>query len=264
MLLIKDGRNYKMVEVNSKVRLVDHTKNPENIIAEMARLCYADDEKVKSLFNGSLNGVEDSRMINTLAKMRHFSPFEHAKWTFEIEGVSRALTHQLVRHRLASYSQRSQRYVNQKNFEFIIPPAVKQAGMSERYTEMMETIGGFYEEISEALENRLGLNGEERNQDARYVLPNACETKIGVTMNARELIEVFFAERLCNRSQWEIRGLAHEMLKLSYPTAPNVFSHTGPACYSEGKCFQGTKSCGKAEEVRSYFKKLKEDYKQAL
>jgi thymidylate synthase (FAD) len=250
-----------MPEAKSKVRLIDYTQNPEHTIATMARLCYADNEKVKELFNGRIDSVDDSKMIKMLAKMKHLSPFEHASWIFELEGISRAMTHQLVRHRVASYSQRSQRYVEQKNFDFIIPPTIKKAGLQDRYEEMMKTMGDFYEELFKGLEERIGLEGEEINQDARYVLPNACETKIGVTMNARELLHVF-QERLCNRAQWEIREVFYEMFSLAYPTAPNVFEMAGPSCYSEKKCFQGRKSCGRAEEVKFKLDSLKKGDKK--
>ncbi|MDP1728658.1 MAG: FAD-dependent thymidylate synthase [archaeon] len=239
-----------------KVKLVTYTPNPEHVIADMARLCYADDEEVSKLFKEDINSIDDVRMLKILVNMRHLSPLEHASWTFEIEGVSRALTHQLVRHRLASYSQRSQRYVEQKNFDFVIPHTIKEAGMENRYKEMMGVIGDFYEELTSGLEKNLGLRGEARNQDARYVLPNACETKIGISANAREFLHIF-GERTCNRAQWEIRGVMHQMLELAYPTAPNLFCYAGPACVVDGKCHQGKKSCGKAEEVKRYFESFK-------
>lgn len=246
-----------MAQVKPRVRLITHTPNPEHVIAEMARLCYASDEDVAKLFTENINSLDDARLIKMLVNMRHLSPLEHASWTFELEGISRALTHQLVRHRLVSYSQRSQRYVEQRNFDYIIPPSIEQAGLTDSYRKMMETIGGFYEELAAGLEKNLGLTGEARNQDARYVLPNACETKIGVTANAREFLHMF-GERTCNRAQWEIRGVMHEMLKLAYPTAPNIFAYAGPSCVREGKCHQGKKTCGKAEEVKDYFAGLKE------
>lgn len=246
-----------MAEVKPKVTLITYTPNPEHTIAEFARLCYAKDKDVSKLFKGDINSIDDSNTIKMLVSMRHLSPLEHASWSFELEGVSRALTHQLVRHRLVSYSQRSQRYVEQKNFDFIMPPTIEKAGMAERYKEMMNIIGGFYEELSRGIEEKLGLKGEARNQDARYVLPNACETKIGVTANARQFLHIF-EERTCNRAQWEIRGVMYEMLELAYPTAPTIFSYAGPPCVTEGKCHQGKKSCGNTEEVRTYFEKLRE------
>lgn len=242
-----------MTEVKLKVQLITYTPNPEHIISEMARLCYAEDEKVARLFKGNIDLMDDAKMIKTLAKMRHFSPFEHANWTFLIEGVSRALTHQLVRHRHLAISQRSQRYVNQKNFDYIIPETIKKAGLEEKYNTMMVNIGEFYTELENGL-GKIGLEGELRNQDSRYVLPNACETKIGITSNARELLHIF-QERLCNRAQWEIRYLSEKMLDLAYPTAPAIFELAGPTCYGEGKCYQGKKTCGRMQEVVEHFKK---------
>lgn len=252
-----------MGEVGLSVKLLDYTKDAEKIVADAARVCYASDERVKGLFGEETSKEEDARLIKMLAKMGHFSPFEHAKWTFFIEGVSRALTHQLVRHRVASYSQRSQRYVSfeKDEFDYVVPDSIKEAGMSERYHEMMNIVAEFYRELSSGLEEKLGLGGEDLFQDARYILPNACETKIVVTMNARELIQVFFKERLCNRAQWEIRNLAKKMLELCYPTAPNIFSFAGPECYVNGRCAQGKKSCGKMKEMQEYFRSFGETFK---
>jgi thymidylate synthase (FAD) len=245
-----------MGAVKPIVKLVDYTSNPENLIADMARLCYADDEKVKSLFQGNIDSVDDARMIRVLAKNRHLSPFGHAKWTFELEGISRTLTPQLVRHRMASYSQRSQRYVAHADFDFIIPTSIEDIGRSDEFSKDMKVIGDMYGKWRGILTEEAGLTGENNNQDARYVLPNACETKIGVTMNAGELLKSFFHERLCNRAQWEIRGVAKEMLELAYPTAPNIFKYAGPSCYTEDKCYQGKKTCGRRNETVDYFTNL--------
>lgn len=243
------------METKLKVQLITYTPNPEHVIAEMARLCYADDKKINALFKEDIDSDDDAKMIKTLAKMKHLSPFEHANWTFLIEGVSRSLTHQLVRHRHLAISQRSQRYVSHGNFDYVTPETVKKAGLEERYSSMMVNIGEFYDELAIGLE-KIGLEGELRNQDARYILPNACETKIGITSNGRELLHIF-QERLCNRAQWEIRALSEEMLRLVYPTAPAVFKLAGPSCYSDGKCYQGKKTCGKMLEVVEHFKNFK-------
>ena len=149
--------------------------------------------------------------------MGHMSPLEHVSFNFGIEGISRVCSHQLVRHRLASYSQQSQRYVGEhsedlrgeKTFDFIIPPAIVKAGKKEWFEGKMRNIQQWYDELIEAL----GNSGEKSNEDARFILPNAAETKIIVTMNARELLH-FFSVRCCNRAQWEIRDLATEMLKI--------------------------------------------------
>lgn len=250
-----------MKEAKLEVRLISHTPNPEHLIADAARLCYADDEQVEKLFDKKIESIDDARMIKILVQMQHMSPLEHASYSFFVRGVSRAMTHQLVRHRIASYSQRSQRYVTHKDFEFIIPHTIKEAGMTAKYTEMMKQIGKFYEELSDGLEEELALKGEARNQDARYILPNSCETKIIMTMNARELLH-FFHERLCNRAQWEIREASEKMLELAYPTAPNIFSYAGPACVSEGKCYQRKKGCGFPDDKKEYFQNLKEIHNQ--
>jgi len=246
-----------MAEKKSEVRLISYTPNPEHLIADNARVCYAEDEDLQKIFSSQakIDSIDDGRMIKIITSMNHLSPIEHASYNFFIEGVSRAMTHQLVRHRLASYSQRSQRYVNHAKFGFIIPPSIKEAGLENRYVEIMEQIGEFHKEIAKGLEEKLGLKGESKNQDSRYILPNACETKIGMTMNARELLH-FFSERLCNRAQWEIREVAEKMLKLVYPTAPNIFLNVGPACIGS-KCLQGKKTCGKAIEKKEYLQNLK-------
>jgi thymidylate synthase (FAD) len=160
--------------------------------------------------------------------------------------VSRALTHQLVRHRIASYSQQSQRYVTMKNFPYVTPPGLllqkQRAELLGRYQAMMNNLGQLYEEMLQA-----GVAAE----DARYILPNACETKIVVTMNARELLH-FFRLRCCNRAQWEIHGLADEVLRLAKEKAPTIFEHAGPGCLAGG-CPEGKMSCGLTTEVREKY-----------
>jgi len=251
------GNLEKMAQTKPRVRLLAYTPEPEKLVAHAARLCYAKDEAVKKMFEENIDNVSDSEFIRKLAEMRHLSPFEHPSWSFLIEGVSRAMTHQLVRHRVASHSQRSQRYVSHKDFDYVIPETICQSPRAlEKFEQTMVVLGEAYEGISKMLEEDLGLKGEARNQDARYVLPNACETKILTTMNGRELVDVFFPERMCNRAQWEIRGVARQMFELAQPTAPNMFSYAGPACYTEGRCNQGEKCCGKAGEIKAYFEKF--------
>lgn len=236
-----------MKEVFPSVSLIEHTNNPEKVIANAARLCYADDSDVRHILDTENSNKDDSRLVEMLIKMGHLSPLEHASFSFLIEGVSRAMTHQLVRHRIASYSQRSQRYVKHEGFDFVIPDSIKKAGLEADYLEMMQQSANNYSLLNKELAKRLGKKGEEVNQDARYVLPNACESKIITTMNARSLLH-FFEERLCHRAQWEIRDVAEQMLEKSYEVAPNIFTYAGPACYN-GKCRQGKKSCGKSEEI---------------
>lgn len=251
-----------MPKVNPKVKLVNYTKNPEKLIADSARLCYAsNEENIANLFNDNkIDPKDDARMVRFLSSNRHLSPLEHASFNFYIEGVSRALTHQLVRHRIASYSQRSQRYVSHQDFDYIIPPSFLEANLEEDYVNVMESINKSYKDLSEKLNKKLNLSSEELNQDARYILPNACETKILVTMNSRSLLN-FFSERLCNRSQWEIRTTANKMRDLVLPIAPNLFSPSGPKCYSQGKCYEGKYGCGKSKEVKEFFSKKSPTYK---
>jgi thymidylate synthase (FAD) len=242
-----------MGEVTQKVVLLRHTEQPEQVVALAAKLCYSP-ATIGDLL-GRIQEKEQQAFVQRLAEMGHHSPLEHASFTFAIEGISRATTHQLVRHRIASYSQQSQRYVGERSaagglFDFIVPPSVIAAGRGEWFAERMAEIQGWYNELVEALGNK----GESSNEDARFLLPNAAETKIIVTMNARELRH-FFAVRCCRRAQWEIRAMATEMLRLAAECAPALFAGAGPGCL-EGACPEGKMTCGRAEETRAEFRKL--------
>jgi len=238
-----------MEPVTAKVTLVRHTQDAHQLLAAAAKLCYAADTE------GLLAQDEPAarRFVRMLRDVGHLSPIEHATFTFLIEGVSRAMTHQLVRHRLASYSQRSQRYVGHGDFDYVIPPQLEGKTIEadgeavdavEYFRRTMALIAERYRRLNEAL----GATGEASNQDARYVLPNACETKIFVTMNARELLH-FFAERLCLRAQWEIRGVAEQMLDQVREHLPGVFNGVGPKCIDLGRCPEGERTCGRYREV---------------
>lgn len=240
--------------VEPRVRLVQHTERPDEAIAAAARLCYA--ESTEGLLEAG--AAEDAAaLVRRLNAMGHHSPLEHASFTLYLEGVSRALTHQLVRHRIASYSQRSQRYVAHDRFDYVIPPqlqgrTVEVDGREVDAVDYFEQTMGMIAERYAALNDALGRTGESSNEDARYVLPNACETKIFVTMNARELLH-FFAERLCQRAQWEIRRVAEMMLERVRPVAPAAFQGASPKCVRLGGCPEGKMSCGRyAEMVRRY------------
>lgn len=241
------------METTVKVLLLSHTPNPEAIIAMAARLCYSPSD-IESLKQKTA-ARDQKGFVEKLMKMGHMSPIEHASFTFAVEGISRACSHQLVRHRLASYSQQSQRYVSEEaGFDFVIPQAIKGDVELENYfIEFMAKAQKAYNRIVKKL-NKKGITGEAANQDARFVLPNAAETKIMITMNARELLH-FFRQRCCNRAQWEIRAMAIEILKLVSGIAPTVFAGSGPGCVS-GPCPEGEYTCGKAVEVRERFKKL--------
>lgn len=240
-----------------KVRLIEHTPNPERVIASAAKLCYSA-VGVDQILD-DLTEENTEKFLNMLMSYGHESPVEHVSFTFAIEGVSRSLTHQLVRHRIASYSQQSQRYVKLAQFEYIIPPEIEKDEEAKRiFMEAMEQCQKSYDDLVEILKNKYlaqGLNaiGAEKKaiEDARYVFPNACETKIVVTMNARSLMN-FFRHRCCNRAQWEIRTLAEEMLAQVKNVAPSLFRYCGPGCV-KGPCPEGKMTCGKIEEVRAKY-----------
>ena len=255
-----------------KVDLITHTPNPEQTIATAAKLCYSPSD-IDALRDG-LTPEKSAEFVDKLMSMGHESPIEHVSFTFAIEGISRACSHQLVRHRIASYSQQSQRYVNMNNFEYVTPPSIESnATIKKLYDQKMEEITEAYRLIDHLLEihfeNQLVANGEDSktahqkakklaNEDARFLLPKACETKIIVTMNARSLYN-FFAHRCCNRAQWEIREVAEQMYKIVYSIAPTLFSHAGASCVVEGKCPEGKMTCGKVKEMRERYNKIRKD-----
>ncbi len=216
-----------------QVELLYHTPDPERAIATAARLCYAPvgaSELMETMPEERVRSV-----LSTIMASGHFSTLEHASYTFAIDGVSRALTHQLVRHRLASFNQQSQRYVKFKDGIEVVKPGSVTASpeASAVFDEAMAAAEQAYASLME-----LGIPAE----DARFVLPNAAETKIVVTMNVRELLH-FFELRCCNRAQWEIRELALKMLQLVKPTAPYVFMDAGASCV-RGTCPEGKMTCG--------------------
>jgi len=227
-----------------KVALLRHTPEPEKTVAMAARLCYSAssvrelEEKVAA---GSLE-----KFLGKILKLGHLSVLEHASFTFGVEGISRATSHQLVRHRLASYSQQSQRYVTATAPEYVIPHSI--AADPEKRKRFEREIKRAYSLYSELVEE--GVPAE----DARYLLPNAACTKIIITMNARELLH-FFSLRCCERAQWEIRGMATEMLRLAKGAAPFIFRDSGPSCV-RGRCVEGEMTCGKPKEIKEKFKSL--------
>lgn len=216
-----------------KVTLITHTPEPERVIASAAKLCYSSSD-IESLMNG-LTTEKIETFIKKLTDLGHQSPLEHCTFTFGIEGISRATSHQLVRHRLASYSQKSQRYVKEGQFEYIIPPKIIENRADKNvYENFMKYAQETYDYF---IKN--GIPAE----DARFVLPNACETKVIMTMNIRTLLH-FFEERCCDRAQWEIRQMAYAMLRICKEVAPNIFAKAGASCV-RGKCKEGKMSCGK-------------------
>ncbi len=221
-----------------QVLLISHTPEAERLVAAAARLCYAEAPPEDLL--ASMTDEEIRAFLGQLLRMEHFSPFEHASFTFAVSDVSRALTHELVRHRIASYSQRSQRHLNESGFTFITPPSITQNPQASRvFAGALETLAQGYAELL-----RLGISRE----DARFLLPNACVSRILVTMNARSLHN-FFALRCCARAQWEIRELARQMLALAREAAPGLFLLAGPPCETHGVCHEGKLGCGRLDKL---------------
>ena len=237
-----------MPETRLNVQLLTYTPDPEKTCALAARTCYSalEYDGLRAL----VQEKDQAAFLRRITASGHLSVLEHASFTFGISGVSRALLAQLTRHRIASFSVQSQRYVSlAEGFGYVIPPRVKALGeeAEEEFRRQMDQMHAWYREWQEKL-------GEDSNEDARFVLPNACETHITMTMNARELLH-FFSLRCCNRAQWEIRDMARQMLKLCKQAAPVIFENAGSGCVA-GPCPEGARSCGKAPEMRELFKNL--------
>lgn len=240
-----------------KVKIIAYTPNPEEVVASAAKLCYSKVGVDEIQENLTEDGIE--KFVSMLSAIGHHSPLEHCTFTFAVEGISRACSHQLVRHRIASYSQQSQRYVKLDKFDYIIPTAIENNEFAKDiFLNAMEQDQKAYNGIVEELMNEYiassgytlaSIPRSEYNrleklaiEDARYVFPNACETKIVFTMNVRTLMN-FFTHRCCDRAQWEIRDLANEMLIQVKEIAPTLFKKAGASCV-RGKCPEGSMSCG--------------------
>ncbi|MDD3396021.1 MAG: FAD-dependent thymidylate synthase [Acidaminococcaceae bacterium] len=221
-----------------QVKLIRYTPEPDKTVAMSARLCYSPIGAAQ--LEEKISDEQAAKLVRKLGQMGHASTFEHVSFTFAIEGVSRVLTHQLVRHRIASYSQQSQRYVKEHDFETIMPPTIAARPEAKaQFEALCKEIQELYNEWTEA-----GVLPE----DARYILPNAAETKIVVTMNARSLLH-FFELRCCTRAQWEIRALANKMLEEVKLVAPVLFENAGPTCVTQGVCHEGAMSCGRLAQI---------------
>lgn len=250
------------------VQLIAHTVLPEKIVAASAKLCYSP-ATISTVLDG-LDEEKTASFVDMLAEIGHESPIEHASFTFGIEGVSRALLAQITRHRMASYSVQSQRYVAAKMFDYVLPPEIESIPeAAEEYRKAMEEDQAHYDRLTAILKEKhltaklaAGMPEKEAAraaekqaiEDARFVLPNACTTKIMMTMNARSLMN-FFKHRCCNRAQWEIRELAEKMYALCVEAAPHIFKHAGPPC-AYGACPEGKMTCGKAAEMRAKYKAM--------
>lgn len=266
-----------------KVNIVSHTINPDDTVAKAGKLCYSpigiDDMVLKE--------GEAEKFVSMLAKMHHESPLEHASFTFAIEGVSRITEVQLMRHRIASPSVQSGRYVKRNSPEFITPPSIEQStiatieydkikeysmmaynkiflclmldkmGYDDEYVAERERELGsieFYQWATEQIADFNDMNKKlyskyekEAMEDARYAHLQSLSTKIAITMNARSLLN-FFQKRLCNRAQWEIRNLAEVMLEEVQEIAPHIFKYAGPGC-AIGNCPEGSMSCGSPKKL---------------
>ena len=221
-----------------QVKLMQYTPEPERMVAMAARLCYSAvgaEELAEKMSQSQVAGL-----VSKIVDLGHLSTLEHVNFTFAVEGISRVLSHQLVRHRIASYSQQSQRYVGEHDFEAIVPPTIAaRPEAAAKFADLMAQIRTAYEELT-----AMGVPKE----DARYVLANATETKVVITMNARTLLH-FFSLRCCMRAQWEIRAMAEAMLQEARQAAPLLFAKAGPTCISAGYCSEGKMSCGRAKPL---------------
>lgn len=254
----------------AKVTLITHTPEPERTIATAAKLCYSPatiDEVMEKQ-----TPEKAAEFVEMLGELGHQSPIEHAVFTFGIEGVSRTLLAQITRHRIASFSVQSQRYVRENDFQYVVPPQIDAVPEARaEFMAAMEESLAHYQKITELLkaprteeliaggmEPKAAARQAEKTaiEDARFVLPNACDTKMIVTMNARSLYN-FFRLRCCSRAQWEIRDVAEQMLALCLGVAPTLFAKAGPPCVA-GACAEGKMSCGRAEEMRAKYKAMKE------
>lgn len=245
-----------------KVELITHTPDADKLIAAAAKLCYAKSD-IDTLMD-NLTEEKVNSFVEMLSDLGHESPVEHASFTFGVEGVSRALLAQITRHRIASFSVQSQRYVDKSGFDYITPPEIEAIPEAKaEFIRAMEEDALHYEKlknmlmekhyaslIADGTDEKTARRAAEKkaNEDARFVLPNACDTRMIITMNVRSLYH-FFNLRCCDRAQWEIRALAWEMLRLCRAACPILFAKAGPSCVS-GPCPEGAYCCGKMAQMR--------------
>lgn len=251
-----------------KVTLLEYTQQPEKTLACAAKLCYSP-VGIDDLMDG-LDDEKSAEFVNRLASFGHQTPIEHISFTFGIEGVSRSLLAEITRHRIASFSVQSQRYVAENHFEYVLPPEIEAIPKAKaEFLKAMEEDVEHYNALAYILQKKhyddmisQGMSEKEAKtksqkkaiEDARFVLPNACCTKMIATFNARSLHN-FFHLRCCNRAQWEIHALADEMLRLVKQVAPNIFRNAGPSCMG-GKCPEGNMTCGHYKEVVEKYRNI--------
>lgn len=253
-----------------KVVLVSYTPQPEELVASAAKVCYSSLTPEEIIERVGADREQTEKYLDMLTELGHESPIEHISFTFCVSGVSRSLLAQLTRHRIASYSVRSQRYVSETDFGVVLPPQIAQDPEAAAvFEQTVNACRDGYRKLTEILtrriverdgiapDNKSALSAAARKaaEDARFVLPNACETQLFFTMNARSLLN-FFRHRCCERAQWEIRAMAEQMLALVYPVAPHIFAKAGPACLC-GKCPEGKMSCGRMAQKQAQYAELK-------
>lgn len=237
------------------VSLIEYTAKPQNVVAMAAKLCYSG--KNMQDLKEEVDSKDAGKFVEMLREIGHESPLEHVSFTFGVEGISRACLAQLTRHRIASFNVQSQRYVGKEDFLFVMPPSIERdEEAKEVFLKAMQASNEAYKNLTKILKQKSSVADEKAKEksaieDARYVLPNACETRLMVTMNARELLH-FFELRCCNRAQWEIRGLAFCMLKLVKKVAPQIFKSAGPRCVQDS-CKEGKMSCGQMAKMREIY-----------
>lgn len=253
-----------------KVKLITYSTGADKIVAAAAKLCYSE-SKPTEIYD-TLTDDDISKMIGILIKLGHESPVEHLSFTFALEDVSRSLLAQITRHRIASFSVQSQRYVSMDNTGYVIPPEINNiTEAKDVFIKAMKYSKIAYKKLHKILSDKhyktlsesgkytekecTNMASKMANEDARFVMPNASETQIMMTMNTRELFH-FFNLRCCNRAQWEIRDLATEMLKQCKEVSPILFKYAGPSCVKSG-CSEGKMTCGKAKEVKEKFLNMK-------
>ena len=243
-----------MPAVQARVTLLTHTPDPLPLLYAAFRQCYHAGfvgDMWEGLLKGEVPEEKQSALVEMVLESGHTSPVEHVTFTFALEGISRALSHQLVRHRIASYSQQSQRYVDGSHCNYILPPAIaRNAGAKARFEAFMEEVGNAYRELKSLLE--ADGRGGKANEDARFVLPQAAETRLVVTMNCRSLLN-FFAHRCCTRAQWEIRAVAQMMLEECRQVLPQIFAKAGAPCERLGYCPEAEKfACGRFPTLKNF------------
>ena len=239
-----------MPQVYPKAVMLTHTPDPLTLIYTAYKQCYSKKDVVLVYNDESILKQDKVNLVKKCMESGHHSPLEHVSFTFAVSGISRAASHQLVRHRIASHSQASQRYIKPStDFDYVVPPTIdKNPELKDEYVKQIHSHMATYEKLTSE-ENHIA------KEDARFLFPNAIATSLVVTMNARSLLN-FFELRCCNRAQWEIRDIANQMLTHCQFVLPEVFVGAGPKCIRQGYCSEGAEfTCGKYPTKEEYFNK---------